>query len=521
MSPRIRRPLPGSSSAPRFRWVRRALPLAFAAAVFSLPAAHAQDEIFRDGKDGDVGNVTGTLGDPASEDEFSGDPSSKLDRAADLLARDVDAAGAAGPAGANPADDRLSTAFTRQNLEGQRLASVAGNTIDRTRRYASADPELAIVELKDALLAVRVADDVDPTLRAQLERQLEAEIQQARNLSIKANEARLFDQLSQAENLAALRTLDALRTEEENLEQLIDQVRASIDDAVHGDDFAYEEAEDFARAAVNLRPGNAPATAAVFTAEAAGQLNKAFRLRSIRNDRFLETLYQVELSHVPFPDEPPVRFPAASVWEELSRRRKARYSAVSLQADSAAEERIRAALDQPTSLAGLRPGDTLAEALDTLAGIHQITILPDGPRLDLEGLDLRDLPIENPPELEGVKLKSALKLLLESVGDVPLTYIVEDEVMKITTQDYADERLFTRVYPVGDLVIPILPPQQGGVGGAGGLGGGQGLGGGGQGGFGGGGQGGFGGGQGGGGGFGAFSLPPDDLDGADAEKKSR
>ena len=520
MSPRIRRPLPGFSAAPRFRWVRRALPLAFAAAVFSLPAAHAQDEIFRDGKDGDVGNVTGTQGDPASEDEFSGDPSSKLDRAADLLARDADAAGVA-----NPADDRLTGAFTGQSLRTQQLASVAGNAIDRTRRYASADPELAIVELKDALLAVRVADDVDPTVRAQLERQLETEIQQARNLSIQANERRLAGQLKQSEQLAALRTLDALRTEEENLEQLIDQVRASIDDAVHGDDFAYEEAEDFARAAVNLRPGNAPATAAVFTAEAAGQLNKAFRLRSIRNDRFLETLYQVELSHVPFPDEPPVRFPAAAVWEKLSERRKARYSAVSLQADSAAEERIRAALDQPTSLAGLRPGDTLSQALDVLAGIHQITILPDGPRLDLEGLDLRDLPIENPPELEGVKLKSALKLLLESVGDVPLTYIVEDEVMKITTQDYADERLFTRVYPVGDLVIPILPPQQGGVGGAGGLGGGQGLGGGGQGGGGqgGGGQGGFGGGgQGGGGGFGAFSLPPDDLDAAeDAEKKSR
>ena len=518
MSLRPRRPLPGARFRTALglpRLVRRALPLAFAAAVASLPAAHAQQ--FGDGKDGDVPNAVGTTGAPASEDNFAAEARRELD----LINRDGDVA-------RDPVGDRLRQAGVDMAVRGQQLATIVGDTIDRTRAYAFRNPEGAVVELKDALLSVQRANDVDPNVRDQLLRQLEVEIRQARNEGIRQAGNRLQGQLRDAEGLAALRALSALRTEEENLEQLIDQVRASIDDAVHGDDFAYEEAEDFARAAVNLRPGNMPANAAVFTSEAAGQLNKAFRLRSIRNDRFLETLYQVELSHVPFPDEPPVRFPAASVWEELSRRRKARYSAVSLQADSPAEERIRAALDQPTSLAGLRPGDTLAEALQTLAGIHQITILPDAARLDIAAIDLRDLTIENPPELEGVKLKSALKLLLESVNDEPLTYIVEDEVMKITTQDYADERLFTRVYPVGDLVIPIIS----GAGLGGGLGGaigGQGGGFGGQGGQGGGfgGQGGGFGGQGGGGGFGAFSLPPENLRGldgdalmADEEKKS-
>ena len=296
-------------------------------------------------------------------------------------------------------------------------------------------------------------------------------------------------------------------------------MRAAIDDGVHGDDLAYEKAEDIARAAVNLRPGNTPATAAVFTSEAAGQLNKAFRLRSLRNDRFLETLYQVELSHVPFPDEPPVRFPAAAVWQALTDSRVARYSAVSLQADSEAEERIRSALQEPTSLTGIRPGDTMNTALGALAEIHRITILPDGPALELEGLSLDDVIIENPPNLEGVKLKSALKLLLEST-EPPLTYIIEDEVMKITTVTEAENKLFTRVYPVGDLVVPIiqLGGQGGGGGGIGGGGGGLGGGGGGGGLGGGGGGGGLGGGGGGGGfGGGAFSLPPDDLS---VEKKT-
>ena len=90
-----------------------------------------------------------------------------------------------------------------------------------------------------------------------------------------------------------------------------------------------------------------------------------------------------------------------------------------------------------------------------------------------------------------------LKIILEPYG---LTYVIEDDVMKITTQAYADEKLSTRVYPVGDLVIPIPPPGSlgggqfgGGLGGGGGGFGGGGLGGGGLGG------GGFGGGLGGGG----------------------
>jgi len=105
--------------------------------------------------------------------------------------------------------------------------------------------------------------------------------------------------------------------------------------------------------------------------------------------------------------------------------------------------------------------------------------------------------------LSGITLRSALKILLQ---DLQLTYVIEDEVMKITTVDLANERLSTRVYPVGDLVVELNAQSVGGQG-SGGLGGQQ-LGGGGgqQGGFGGGGQqGGF------GGGGGVFSVAPPNV----------
>ncbi|QDT40570.1 hypothetical protein Pan241w_06270 [Gimesia alba] len=49
--------------------------------------------------------------------------------------------------------------------------------------------------------------------------------------------------------------------------------------------------------------------------------------------------------------------------------------------------------------------------------------------------------------LEKVSLKTALELILEPIG---LTYVVDRDVVKITTKYKAAEMLKTRVYPVGD-----------------------------------------------------------------------
>ncbi len=100
--------------------------------------------------------------------------------------------------------------------------------------------------------------------------------------------------------------------------------------------------------------------------------------------------------------------------------------------------------------------------------------------------------------VENISLKTALDLVLEPIG---LTYVLDRDVVKITTRAKAEEMLKTRVYPVGDLcqtpidylmlesVIKntsvgrwrtlkseVTPSQQagGGFGGGGGMGGGAG-----------------------------------------------
>jgi hypothetical protein len=152
---------------------------------------------------------------------------------------------------------------------------------------------------------------------------------------------------------------------------------------------------------------------------------------------FLETLYQVELSHVPFPDEPPVVYPAPEVWKALTERR-AQYASVSLETTSPAERKIRAALDQETRLEF--PGVPLREALNFLADIHDINIVIDEVTLTDAGVSLDD---NVDIVLTGITLRSALRILLEPYD---VTYVIEDEVMKITTQKIAAERFTTAAY---------------------------------------------------------------------------
>ncbi len=132
--------------------------------------------------------------------------------------------------------------------------------------------------------------------------------------------------------------------------------------------------------------------------------------------------------------------------------------------------------------------------IEFLEDFHGIQIEVDTQALEDESVDVTSETITK--DLSGISLRSGLRLML---GDLNLTYVIDNEVLMITSQEKAEETLVTKVYPVGDLVMPIIDLGSSG----GGLGGG--LGGGGFGGsFGGGsfGGGGFGGGGFGGGGFG-------------------
>jgi type II secretory pathway component GspD/PulD (secretin) len=107
------------------------------------------------------------------------------------------------------------------------------------------------------------------------------------------------------------------------------------------------------------------------------------------------------------------------------------------------ERRIQDALNSKTEVAFA--DNPLQEALNYLEDLHHIEIWIDKQALTVEGVNA-DQPVSL--VISGVTLQSALRLLLEPLG---LTYLVEDEVLKITTQSKTSAKLITRTYPIGDL----------------------------------------------------------------------
>lgn len=411
--------------------------------------------------------------------------------------------------------DVLSKAAAEREIATQLLVQSVKAAIDEANRVSAEQPEYALTLLKDMLETIRSAD-VAPEKRNELDRRV-VDAYASVNSTRQTNQIRQREKSEQLANREAMdRLLQEAQIEEQRLQTLISQVRGLLDRARHGDIPAYEEAEIAARTALDMEPGNGTAAAAVVMSEASGQLSKAYELVNLRADRFLEALYQVELSHVPFPDEPPIQYPPADVWRLLTRSRE-KHQSVSLRSEKPVELWLEQMLDMPVDLE--HPANTPLEDIltdienyFTELGPYTMRIMLDetDPDIGTDPLFLTQTEVPSDIDLKGISLRNALKLIFAKVKDQDpgLTIMIKNEVMLVTTTDTAnsDENLITRIYDVADLVV-ITQPIMGGGGGGGQFGGG---GGGGQ--FGGGGGGGqFGGGGGGGqfGGGGFMSLPPE------------
>ena len=92
----------------------------------------------------------------------------------------------------------------------------------------------------------------------------------------------------------------------------------------------------------------------------------------------------------------------------------------------------------------------LSEVLDQLAKLAAINLHLDPKGLAEEGVT-PDTPVTIDLSQE-ISLKSALKLILEPLH---LSYVIKDEVLKITSEQLRDGEVYTVTYSVADLVIPI------------------------------------------------------------------
>ncbi len=114
-----------------------------------------------------------------------------------------------------------------------------------------------------------------------------------------------------------------------------------------------------------------------------------------------------------------------------------------------AEQRIESVLDQPLR----EPLDfieqPLRDVVDILEETYDIPIQFDTAALDAVAASP---DVEVSVQINNVTLRSALDLMLNNAGAEELTYIIDNEVLLITTQEEAETRLEVIVYRVDDLV---------------------------------------------------------------------
>jgi hypothetical protein len=179
----------------------------------------------------------------------------------------------------------------------------------------------------------------------------------------------------------------------------------------------YEEAELSAAKARELDPNNPVASAAWELARARGR----------RGER-----------------EPLQGSKASNRFDVVANERNWDIVATNLRTMSVKATDLEQRLQRPVNL-NFRDAP-LSQVLDDLRTAHGLNIVIDRPALDREGIALnRGVTVR----LEGVSLRSALKLLLETMQ---LTYDVRDGALVVTTPAASAGKVVRVVYPVGKLL---------------------------------------------------------------------
>ena len=396
----------------------------------------------------------------------------------------------------------------QNNLIAAVIKSEVENEVKNARARMAVDPAGIQSSLKVTLERVLKAPELNSELRSQLRGQIAAALRESARRATEKEQRDIEIEQSRAAAEERLRITQSLERNQEKVKQLMDRFDSLMAEG------RYLLAEEAAASEVQeMMPDDPISVAAVLDSRTTRYVQQDKMTRAARRKGVVDSLAQVEFSHVPFPDDQPIVYPDAAVWEELSMRRKKwkDFASADMKDQKGAAARIRKALDEPTSIEFVEA--PLTDVVDYLKDLHNIEIQIDTKALEDASIG-GDTPVTR--NLKGITLKSALRLML---GGMDLTYVIKNEVLMITTPEKAGNELVTKVYPVADLVIPIQQSRMaggfgglgGGMGGMGGMNGGGGGMGGGMGGMGGGmggmGMGGMGGGMGGmGGGGGFFSI---------------
>lgn len=364
----------------------------------------------------------------------------------------------------------------RQKIRSQLIEREVAVGLRNARHLMATDPNMARIELKNLQQQVRDSGDLDEALRSRLNRQIEISLREVIVRSREKLERDLAAERARAVARERARIAGELSRREEKFSQLAKRFQAIVDDIATNRPYTTPDTSladekplrDTAREMKSTAPpahmqGSIPITARISAAQATELAEMlAYNDHNVVHRRhmqrgFMDALDNTDDAAIPMSDEPPIRFPDASRWREISKLRE-KWKSTNLAGDSPREEKIYSVLKETVPPLDFGDGVSLREFELTMTDTLGIPVVLDERVLAGElGLDLNE-PEAMRGAYSGISTRSALRRVLANVFETPLTYVVKDEVLLITDKQYAaDNYISTKVYPVGDLVIPANP----------------------------------------------------------------
>jgi len=228
---------------------------------------------------------------------------------------------------------------------------------------------------------------------------------------------------------------------QDKLAQLVEEFNVLMDQGRH------YEAEVIAKQANEIAPDEEVVRTMLWKSKFVRSYNEQVSIRQRSERGFVDQMAGVDESAIPFNDRNPYVFPDLKEWDGLSRRRSELLRDRNTRL-SESELEIQASLKKPVEVSfSQRP---LAEVVATLGKMAGVNV-----HLDPQGLAAEGVTSDTPVDLDleqPISLKSALNLILEPLR---LSYVIQDEVLKITSEQTRESDVYAEVYNVADLVIPI------------------------------------------------------------------
>ncbi len=337
----------------------------------------------------------------------------------------------------------------RQQVLAKTLSAEVMQKQMASRNMLETDPNGAIALLEEVRRKIE-GSGVEPAVRRQLMARLDRSLENVREF-LNNNRPRIELEEQNQQVMDDVERSRRVRLEiQQKLKTMVDQYNELMEEQRFG------EAEKIAQEAAEMAPDEPVVVQLVQQSRILRRLQNGRRMRDEMERGIVHAFEEVDRTGIPpigdylFPEN----------WQDITRNRAETNARMERRSPGALE--IEKKLKQPV-LVQYR-NQPLGMVIEDLARVAQINIFIDQQGLLQEGVATDHMvSLDMPNE---ITLGSALNTLL---GPLHLAHVIKDEVLRITSEELAGGEVYTKSYPVADLVIPIpnfVPTSRMGLGAA-------------------------------------------------------